>query len=160
MKTSKFEKYTISEIIYDFLINISYIIIPIIFFIISFVLLWKLKVNIIQESESINTLANSFITVSGILPGILLTFVGNIANLSDENQFVKNIKQQGYSELLYRIIFVDIALLIITLIFSIFILLCKNEILIYITISLFISSIVLFAYGFFKLAQVTILTSR
>lgn len=158
MKNSKYTNHTITERIYDFMINISYIIIPIISFIITLSILYNFR--LVLDSQEINTLSNAFITVSGILPGILLTFIGNIVNLPSDNEFLKNIKTQGYYELLYKIIFFDIAVWVITLIFSIIIIANQVQLLVNITISFFIAAVTLFLFGFWKLAQITILTSR
>ena len=158
MNKLKFENHTVGEIVYDFIISISYIIIPIISFIITIIILYKTK--IIFNHEAINTLSNAFITVSGILPGILLTFIGNIINLPENNEFLNNIKAQGYYALLYKIIFLDITIWVIALIFSIIMITNQAQLLINITISFFIAAVALFLFGFWKLAQLTILSSR
>lgn len=156
MNKKIFENHTMFEIIYNFYINISYIIIPIISGIISFFIIKK----IIIDQSVIKDISNAFITVSGILPGILLTFITNVTSLPEDNFLIKNIKKQGYFELLYKIIFSDISIWVITLIFSVIMLILNKIILLKITISLFVSAVALFIHGFVMLAKITLLTNR
>jgi len=156
MNKKIFENHTMFEIIYNFYINISYIIIPIISAIISFFIMKKIIIN----QSVIKDISNAFITVSGILPGILLTFITNVTSLPEDNFLIKKIKKQGYFELLYKIIFSDISLWVITLIFSVVMLILNKIILLKITISLFVSAVALFIHGFLMLAKITLLTNR
>lgn len=150
------KNHTMLEIIYNFYINISYIIIPFISGIISFFIMKKITI----DPSVIKDISNAFITVSGILPGILLTFITNVTSLPEDNFLIKNIKKQGYFELLYKIIFFDISLWVITLIFSVIMLILNRIILLKITISLFVSAVALFIHGFVMLAKITLLTNR
>lgn len=156
MNKKVFKNHTMFEIIYNFYINISYIIIPIITGIISFFIMKKM----IIDQTVINDISNAFITVSGILPGILLTFITNVTSLPEDNFLIKNIKKQGYFGLLYKIIFLDISLWVITLIFSVIMLILNKIILLKITISLFVSAVALFIHGFVMLSKITLLTNR
>lgn len=150
------EKYTKGEIAYDKITRSLYIIIPALVFIISMSLMWKgsLPENIIKD------ISNAFITVSGIVPGLLLSFFSNVTSLPEDNFFIKNIKKQGYFELLYKMIFADIALWLITLIAAIIMLVCEEIMLAKLTISFFISGVALFIYAFVTLARITMLTNK
>ena len=139
-------EYTIGEIIQSFFIKTAYIIIPFFTFIITLIIQKSfLDLNTLTN-ETINNLATAFMTISGILPGILLSFIGNIANMPDNNTFVKNIKEQKYEGILYNIIFTDITLLIISLILSIIITVKPIDITVMITVAVFSSAVTLFIH--------------
>lgn len=139
-------EYTIGEIIQSFFIKTAYIIIPFFTFIITLIIQKSfLDLNTLTN-ETINNLATAFMTISGILPGILLSFIGNIANMPDNNTFVKNIKEQKYEGILYNIIFTDITLLIISLILSIIITVKSIDITVMITVAVFSSAVTLFIH--------------
>ncbi len=151
-----FEKHTIGEIVYNFIVNILFWVIPLVSFGISLFLMRKIEII----SDIIKDISNAFITVSGILPGMLLTFIATITGLPEKNDLIKNIKKQGYFGLLYKIIFLDIILWVLTLLVSIIMIFWQEIIIIKIAISLFISSILLFVYGFIKLGQIILLINR
>lgn len=150
------EKHTIGEIVYNFIVNVSFWVIPLLSFGISLYLMRKIDIN----SNIIKDISNAFITVSGILPGLLLTFIATITELPEKNDLIKNIKKQGYFGLLYKIIFLDIILWVLTLLASIIMIFLQEIIIIKIAISLFISSVLLFVYGFIKLGQIILLINR
>lgn len=156
MNKKVLEKHTIGEIVYNFIVNILFWVIPLLSFGISFYLMRKIDIN----SDIIKDISNAFITVSGILPGLLLTFIATITELPEKNDLIKNIKKQGYFELLYKIIFLDIILWVLTLLVSIIMIFLQEIIIIKIAISLFISSVLLFVYGFIKLGQIILLINR
>lgn len=156
MNKKVLEKHTIGEIVYNFIVNILFWVIPLLSFGISFYLMRKIDIN----SDIIKDISNAFITVSGILPGLLLTFIATITELPEKNDLIKNIKKQGYFELLYKIIFLDIILWVLTLLASIIMIFLQEIIIIKIAISLFISSVLLFVYGFIKLGQIILLINR
>lgn len=156
MNKKVLEKHTIGEIVYNFIVNILFWVIPLLSFGINFYLMRKIDIN----SDIIKDISNAFITVSGILPGLLLTFIATITELPEKNDLIKNIKKQGYFELLYKIIFLDIILWVLTLLASIIMIFLQEIIIIKIAISLFISSVLLFVYGFIKLGQIILLINR
>ena len=156
MNKKIYEKHTIGEIVYNFIVNIIFLVIPSLSFGSSLFLMRKTEIN----SDIIKDISNAFITVSGILPGLLLTFIATITELPEKNDLIKNIKKQGYFKLLYKIIFLDIILWVLTLLVSIIMIFLQEIIIIKIAISFFISSVLLFVYGFIKLGQIILLINR
>lgn len=139
-------EYTMGEIIQSFFIKTAYITIPFLTFVITLIV-QNVFLNLsILATETINNLATAFMTISGILPGILLTFIGNIANMPNDNTFVKNIKEQKYESILYNIIFTDITLLVVSLILSIMIMVKSTDITLMIAIAVFSSAVTLFIH--------------
>ena len=156
MNKKVLEKHTIGEIVYNFIVNILYWVIPLVSFGFSLFFMRKTEIN----TNIIKDISNAFITVSGIFPGLLLTFIATITGLPEKNELIKNIKKQGYFGLLYKIIFLDIILWTLTLLASIIMIFLQEIIIIKIAISLFISSVLLFVYGFVKLGQIILLINR
>lgn len=68
--------------------------------------------------NSKNDILGGIITVSGVLPGLLLSFIGVITNFPEENIFIKNLKQTKTIYLLIRKISINMILLILVFILS------------------------------------------
>lgn len=90
MDKKMFEKHTIGEIVYNFIVNILFWVIPLLSFGVSLYLMRRIDIN----SDIIKDISNAFITVSGILPGLLLTFIATITELPEKNDLIKNIKNK------------------------------------------------------------------
>ncbi|MCX8075347.1 MAG: hypothetical protein N2749_07175 [Clostridia bacterium] len=121
-------------------IKYSEIILTILSLIISYIILNYISIDI-QKKDS---LLNSIITVSGVLPGLLLSFLGILTNLPDDNKFIANLNKTKRPYLLKRKIQYNILILIIVFILAIPSYFINEVFLLKIIISLLFTSMVIF----------------